>query len=302
MPIDVVTGAFSYTGRYLTKRLLDAGHSVRTLTGRSVPQDAAGLPIEVHPYNFDNYQALQDSLRGAGTFYITYWVRYPHGATTYERAVQNTKTLFRAARDAGVERVVYVSIANPSLDSPLPYYSSKAHLEETLQASGVSHAILRPTVIFGAEDVLINNIAWIVRRFPLFAVPGDGRYALQPIYVEDMAALMVEAGLREDSFVQDAAGPEVFPFADLIRAIARTTGRRIGLLHLSPNVALALSRMIGLLVRDVVLSRDEVIGLMDNLLVSSHPPLGRTRLSDWLSENAGNVGLRYHNELARHFR
>ncbi|MCC6483892.1 MAG: NAD(P)H-binding protein [Armatimonadetes bacterium] len=302
MPLDVVTGAFSYTGRYLTKRLLTAGHCVRTLTGRRVEHRELDVPVEIYPYNFDDYEALLESLRGASTFYITYWVRYPHGETTYEKAVENTKMLFRAAKDAGVRRVVYVSIANPSLDSPLPYYRGKAQLEEALMSSGVSCAILRPTVIFGAEDVLINNIAWIVRRFPVFAVPGDGHYALQPIFVEDMAQLMLEAGQREDSFVQDAAGPEVFTFDDLIRTIARVTGRKTVLLHLSADLALGLSRIIGLLVRDVVLTREEVLGLMDNLLISGQPSLGRTLLSDWLAANAGVVGARYHNEIARHFR
>jgi uncharacterized protein YbjT (DUF2867 family) len=94
-------------------------------------------------------------------------VRFPHGTSTFETAVQNTRTLIQAAKDAGIQRIIHVSIANPSLDSPLEYYSGKAKLERAVMDAGLSYAILRPTVIFGTEDILINNIAWFIRHFPV---------------------------------------------------------------------------------------------------------------------------------------
>jgi NADH dehydrogenase len=196
---------------------------------------------------------------------------------------------------------VHVSITNPSPESPLPYFKGKAALEQSLTESGLSYAILRPTVIYGAEDILINNIAWILRHFPVFAIPGSGSYRLQPIFVEDMAELAVQAGFRTENQVSDAVGPDIFSFDELLDLLARSLGSHALRLHLPQGLALALSRVIGMLLGDVVLTQDEIAGLSANLLVSSAPPSGWTRLEDWLKENRATVGLRYASELKRHY-
>ena len=300
--MDVVTGAFGYTGKYITRRLLSQGRRVRTLTGHPERPNPFGAQVDAAPFQFDRPDALAESLRGAATLYNTYWVRFAHGGTTFEEAIRNTQTLFAAAAAAGVRGLVHVSISNPSEDSPLPYFRGKAILERALAQSGLSQAIIRPTVIFGPEDILINNIAWILRRFPVFAVPGAGQYRMQPVFVEDMAEICVDAGRRDDDLVMDAVGPEVFSFEELVRLIARTIGSRAWIGHAPAGMALLLSRLVGAAVGDVVLTADEVKGLMANLLVSAGPPTGRTRLSDWLAENAGTVGAHYASEVRRHFR
>ena len=142
----VITGAFSYTGKYATRLLLSRGHKVRTLTYHPERANPFGDQVQVFPYNFDNPEQLTQTLRGASTLINTYWVRFPRGQTTFETAVRNTRTLIRAAKDAGVKRIVHVSIANPSLESPLGYYKGKAHVEKAVIDSGLSYAILRPTV------------------------------------------------------------------------------------------------------------------------------------------------------------
>jgi uncharacterized protein YbjT (DUF2867 family) len=301
-PLDVVTGAFGYSGKYITELLLARGRRVRTLTSRWREPHSLGPGFTAAPFNFDRPDALCAELAGADTLYNTYWVRFPHGEHTHERAIENTRTLIRAAREAGVRRLVHVSIANPTEDSPLPYYRGKALLEREIAASGLSHAILRPTVIFGPEDILINNIAWFVRRFPVFGVPGSGRYGIQPIFVEDFARLAVEAGERRGNEILDAAGPEQFSFEELVRLIAHTLGRRVKTLHVAPALAWLFTRLVGLSVGDVILTRDEIRGLMGDLLVSHQQPTGTTRLSDWLRENAQTVGKTYASELRRHFR
>lgn len=298
----VVTGAFGYTGRYLTHRLLAKGITVKTLTGHPNRPNPFGERVQAMSFNFDRPDELAKSLEGAAVLYNTYWVRFTHDATTFDQAVENTKTLVRAAKEAGVRRLVHVSIANADPNSNLPYYRGKGRLEQFIRESGLSYAILCPTVIYSAEDVLINNIAWIVRRFPVFGVPGKGDYGIQPIFVEDMVDLMIEAGSRSENMHVDAVGPEVFTFEELVRLIARKLNRNIVLLHLPPGLALLASQLIGLLVNDVVLTREEVDGLMAGLLVSKRPPTGKTKLSEWLSQNAERVGVRYASELGRHFR
>ncbi len=300
--LNVVTGAFGFTGKYITRRLLERGQRVLTLTNHPERPNPFGEEVAVAPYDFERPEALVETLRGATTLYNTYWVRFDHGRTTFVQAVANSRALFRAAAAAGVERVVHVSITNASESSTLPYFRGKGEVEAALRQVDVSHAILRPTVVFGPEDILINNIAWLLRRFPLFPVPGSGEYRLQPVFVDDLARLAVEAGESGESVVLDAVGPEIYTFNELAERIRTAVGSRARLVHLPSGLALLLSRVVGMVVRDVILTSDEVRGLMDSLLVSADAPSGKTRLSDWLAASSHRVGERYASELARHFR
>lgn len=297
----VITGAFSYTGKYATRILLDRGYRIRTLTYHPEHENPFGNNVQVFPYNFDNPERLTASLRGASTLINTYWVRFPRGKSTFEGAVRNTQTLIRAVKDAGVQRIVHVSIANPSLESSLGYYQGKARLEQAVAESGLAYTILRPTVIFGLEDILINNIAWFVRSFPVFAIPGDGRYSLRPIYVEDMARLIADAVEQEGNTVLDAVGPETYTFEELVRLIADKLGRRIRAVHVPTPVAYIATRMAGWVVGDVVLTWEEYRGLMAGLLAPEGTATGEICLSQWLAANREQVGRRYASEVARHY-
>ena len=216
--------------------------------------------------------------------------------------MKNTKVLFDAAADAGVGRVVHFSVANASVGSTLPYFRGKGQVEEILKASGMSSAIIRPTLVFGEGDLLLNNMAWALRRFPVFPVFGTGDYQVQPIYAGDLAAQAVAAGSGSDNFVADAAGPDTFTFEELLRLLASGIGTRVRLVHTPPSVGFAMTRLVGLLLRDVMLTRDEVDGLMAGLLTSEVSPNGTTKLGDWLSEDADALGRGYVSELRRNFR
>ena len=307
MALHVVTGAFSYSGRYITRRLLEAGHTVKTLTGHPHRRDPFDGAVEAMPYHFDDPVALARSLAGAETLTITYWIRFEYGGMTFRQAVANTKKLFDAAQQAGVRRVVYVSIANPhrGREMGLPYYAGKADLEDTLQASSLSHAILRPTVLFGAtpgEDVLINNIAYLLRRLPVFGVPGRGDYPIQPMHVDELARMAVEAGQRSDNLTRDAVGPDVFSFKALLQRIKMVTGSRALLVNLPPGLAWLGSRALSVLLDDMLLTRDEVKGLMGGLLKSDEAAQGETSLAAWLEAHDDQLGQGYASELARHYR
>lgn len=297
--IHVVTGAFGYSGKYITTRLLAEGHRVRTLTNSINRPNPFGDKIEAHPFNFDNPDALVDSLRGAKVLYNTYWVRFNYTLFNHADAVRNTLTLFTAAQRAGVERIVHVSITNPSEDSPLDYFSGKARLERALKESGLSYAILRPTVLFGKEDILINNIAWALRHLPIFGTFGDGSYRLQPIYVDDLAALAVDQGKRQEDVTIDAIGPETFSYRELVAVIARILGVLRPILAMPPTLAYTAGWTLGLFLGDVMITWPEVRGLMADLLYTDSPAAGSTSLTDWARENRDRLGVRYASELAR---
>jgi uncharacterized protein YbjT (DUF2867 family) len=298
---DVVTGAFSYTGKYVTRRLLGAGRKVRTITGHPNRPHEFGGQVEIAPLDFRNPAGLVKALQGARVLYNTYWVRFNHSGRTFDEAVTNSRVLIRAAREAGVAKIVHLGIANPSLDSHLAYYSGKAQVEEAIFDSGLAYSILRPTVIFGLEDILINNIAWFTRNFPVFAIPGNGRYELQPIFVEDIADLALREGQSEGNHILDTVGPETFSFETLVRLVAQAVGANPRFLHVSPRAALRMLRFAGPALGDVILTKEEIDGLMANLLISKCPPAGRTRFSAWLAQNTGVLGTRYSSELRRHY-
>ena len=300
----VVTGASGYSGRYIARRLLDRGDAVRTLTGRPERPGLFGDRVVAHPYSFSDPGALARSLEGVDTLFNTYWIRFARGGLTHDVAARNSHTLFSAARAAGVRRVVHVSITNADIDSPLPYFRGKALVEQALRNSGLSHAILKPAILFGREDILINNVAWLLRRFPVHPIAGSGDYRVQPIFVEDLAELAIHTADGEGDVEIDAVGPEVFAYEEMVALIADTVGASSRIVHVRPWAAMLGARLIGLLVRDVVLTRDEVDGLTADLLVSKsgEPPTGKTRLSDWLAANADSLGTRYASEIQRHYK
>lgn len=299
---DVVTGAFSYSGRYIAQRLLSIGRAVKTLTRHPGRPNPFGNRVQAASLNFADFRGLVESLRGATILYNTYWVRFSHGNVTFERAVANSGNLIRAAKEAGVRRIVHLSVSNPSEDSPFPYFRGKAAVERMIRESGLSYAIIRPTVVYGGEDILINNIAWLLRRFPLFPVAGTGQYRLQPVFVEDMAELAVEAGQRNDNAILNAAGPEIYTFESLVRLIASRVRSRAAIVHVHPRFLNLLSQVTGYVVNDVLLTKDELGALMANLLDPGGPPTVRGSFSEWLARNADALGRQYASELERHFR
>lgn len=297
--IHAVTGAFGFSGKYIAQRLLSEGRRVITLTNSADRANPFGGRVAAYPFHFEQPELLAEALAGVETLYNTYWVRFNHPLFRHADAVRNTLILFEAARQAGVRRVVHVSITNPSADSPLEYFSGKARLEQALIESGLSYAILRPTVLFGPEDILINNIAWMLRRLPIFGVFGDGSYKLQPIYVDDLAGLAVQWGATRDNIVLNAIGPETFTYRELVETIGRLIGARRPVIGVPPAVGYWAGWLVGKLKGDVTITREEITGLMDNLLYVETPPTGTTKLTDWVTAHAGTVGRHYANELAR---
>ncbi len=300
--LDVVTGAFSYSGAAITRQLLDRGHQVRTLTGHP-GRAPAGTPVEVRPLDFAAAGELRRSLDGAHTFYNTYWVRFAYGQVTHEVAVANSRLLFAAAAAAGVQRIVHVSITNPSPTAADSYFRGKALVEQALAECGVpSHAIARPAILFGRGGVLLNNIAWLLRRLPVFAIGGHGDYRLRPIHVDDLAALCVGLGARSDTVTVDAVGPQSVTFRQLVEEIRAAVGSR-SLIVPVPGAAIpVLARALGALLRDTLLTPEEYRSMAAGLADSAGPATGGIGVTDWIREHGDELGRRYASELDLHFR
>jgi uncharacterized protein YbjT (DUF2867 family) len=297
--LHVVTGAFGYCGSYITRLLRDRGDRVRTLTNHPGDPQRFGGHVEVAPLDFAEPKTLARNLEGASTLFNTYWIRFPFRGVDFDRAVSNSKALFDAARTAQVPRIVQISITGASEALDLPYFRGKGLVEQSLIASGLSYAILRPALIYGPEDILLNNIAWLLRRFPLFMIPGTGEYRVQPVFVEDLARLAVEGSDRRDNYIIDAVGQETYTFNGLVESVKRAVGSRAIILHVPPVAVRMIAGIIGRITGDITLTEDEIKGLMADLLVSNDRPTAPDRLSVWIHQNAAELGRHYASEMAR---
>jgi uncharacterized protein YbjT (DUF2867 family) len=299
--VDVVTGAFSYSGAAIARHLVAAGRRVRTLTGHP-ERGSGGSEIDVRPLNFDDPAELAASLAGSATLYNTYWIRFAYGSMDHSLAVENSKTLFRAAKRAGVRKIVHVSILHPSAASPYPYFRGKALVERALVECGLPHACLRPSVLFDEHGVLLNNIAWLLRRLPIFAVGGGGGYRVRPIHVDDLARLALSAAAWPEDRVVDAVGPERPTFVELVGLIHAAVRSRARIVRVPAPILLGASKALGAVMHDVLLTEDEYHSMAAGLADSDAPATGTVQLSEWLADHGDALGTRYANELDLHFR
>ncbi len=294
-----VTGAFGYSGKYITQQLLDEEKKVIALTNSINRVNPFGDRIKAYPYNFENPDKLAEILSDVSVLYNTYWVRFNHKDFNHAEAMVNSLILFQSAKKAGVKRIVHLSVTNPDIDSKLPYFSGKAMLEKALINSEISYAILRPAIMFGGEDILINNIAWMLRRLPVMGIFGDGKYKMCPIYIKDLAKLASEQGEKTENVIINAIGPETYSYKDAVKVIGDIIGKKRLLVHIPPVFALIAGWMIGIIMKDTVITREEIAGLMNNNLFADTPPYGNTKFSEWVAQNKDMLGIKYASELAR---
>lgn len=304
MKTIAITGVLGYSGRYIAAEAARRGWRVIGLTnsGGRLP-NPAGYELRALPWG-----EAGNTLVGVDVLVNTYWVRFTHrggghAAFSHTQAVENTKTMFRAAVEAGVSRIVHTSITHPDAASPLPYFCGKAELEQALAATGLPHSILRPAVLFGKtpqESILINNMAWCLRRLPCVATFGMGRYRLQPIHVQDFAELALrEAESTDRASVIHATGPETYTFRELWHMLAGALRLRRPILPVPAGVGYAAACVLGRLMGDVMLTRDEIRGLCEDRLAVDTPPAGQTSLRDWAYRHAATLGKTYQSELSR---
>lgn len=296
---DLVTGAFGNTGRAITALLTARDRRVRTLTNHA-PGAGAGERdrIEAVRYAFGEPDRLARAFDGVDTFYNTFWMR-TGDASGYDLAVARCRALIDAAASAGVRRIVQLSVAHPSLDSPYPYFRAKARVEAAVAACGVPSAVVRPALIFGGESVLVNNLAWVLRHSPVFGIAGDGNYRVRPVHVDDVARLCVDVAAGDAAVTVDAVGPERPTYRELVTTVRDAVGARTRVVSMPPRLVLAASKALGFVLRDEVLTRDELVSTIEGLADTEGPPTGSVSLRAWVAEHAAELGRSYVNERRR---
>ena len=294
----VITGAFSFTGAAVAGELLQRGWNIHTLTNRRPPPGSDHFTTA--PLSFDAAH-LRRQLAGADAFVNTYWVRLPWAGQTFQTAVRNSKLLIEAAIQAGVSRFVHVSVSNAGSNANLGYYRGKAEVEAAIRDSSLAYAIVCPTLIVGPTDVLTNNIAWFVRHFPIFPLPDGGHYRLQPLTLADAGRIIANEVESQRTEQIDAAGPDVMTFREYVRTIAKACGVTKLIVRVPSRIALSVLKLIQMILKDVVLTREELLGLKQEALLSRNTSLATESVTQWLMANGKTLGRRYANDLERHF-
>ncbi|MFL5719692.1 MAG: SDR family oxidoreductase, partial [Chloroflexota bacterium] len=285
----------------IARALVEAGNEVITLTRRVDHGDPLAVDIKAVALDFGRPAELAEALQGVDTLFNTYWIRFPRGTASFERAIAETNVLLAAARQAGVRRIVHVSVVGADQDGPTPYVRAKGVVEYAVKTSGLEWSIVRPTLTYGPDDILVNNMAWALRRLPVYGMPGDGHYPIQPVHVDDVARICIELANGEPGQIVDAAGPDQLPFRQMVEIVRSAVGSRSLVVPMPTWAVLGAARLLGLLVRDVVLTRHEVFELSTGFLTSIQPPRGEVRFEGWVREHADGLGRRWSSELARNY-
>jgi len=301
--VVLITGASGFIGGAIATCLVGRA-DVRSLT--SHPEKSRFCDtVKSFAYEFDRDDGMADAFRGVDVFVNSYYVRFNYAGVTFEDAVARSRVLFAHARAAGVRRIVHVSVSNANEASDLPYYRNKGRIEALIRESGIEHTILRPALVVGDGDILVNNIAYFLRQLPVFTVFGDGLYVAQPMTVEAFADVALEAvhGLHRNATLP-VAGPRDWTFLEMVRAIRRAVGARTAIVPAPASFSFAGLKIAGWLLGDVVLTGDEIKGLTRGYLCSDQPVRRGEDFSDWLSrpDVVSKLGVHYESELARHFR
>ena len=297
----VITGATGYTGRCITKKLLNSKSNITTLVSNISRSNPFGNKIHIELFDFEHPNKLAQKFKGVDIFFNTYYVRFNYKKISFDKAVKNTRLLINAAKKAGVKKVVHISVVNPSKNSKFSYFRGKALIEDIIKKSGICYTILRPALLFGEGDILINNIAWMLRHYNVFFIPGNGNYKIQPIFVEDLADMAIKESKSKCNKVIDAIGPETFTYKQMVMMISKEIHSNSKIFNINSYMALLASNMVGHLVNDIILTKSELWAMKANLLFVNNKPTAKTKFSQWLKKNANKLGINYNSELKRNF-
>ena len=253
----LVTGGTGLVGAAAVRELVRRGKPVAVLTRDpdSAAQRFPDLAVEARRGDVRDAESLRSAFAGIET--VVSSVQFPNspienrrkGWTFEEIDERGTANQAAAARDAGVQRFVYVSGAGAAPDAEKHWFISKWRAEEAVRAGGIPHVIIRFTWVYGPEDVALNRFLGFARRLPFVPTFGDGRQQMQPIFIDDAGRLLADAvDLREaDNRTFEAGGPERMTMDEVIRTALDVAGRHRPILHLPAAVGKLLATFLQLL-------------------------------------------------------
>jgi uncharacterized protein YbjT (DUF2867 family) len=251
-----IFGGTGFIGRHVVRRLAARGARIRVISrnwrvhGRDLQPMGNVGQIVGGPVDLKSEPALTETLTGSHVVINLIGILYETRRQKFaEVQGELPGRIGRAAAAAGAERMVQISAIGADPSSESAYARSKAQGEETVRAAFPGTAIMRPSIVVGAEDGFFNRFAAMARLLPALPLIGGGETRFQPVWVGDVASAIVAALERDDARGEtfELGGPKVYSFAELMRYMLRVIGRRRLLLPLSFGLAELQARFLELL-------------------------------------------------------
>jgi uncharacterized protein YbjT (DUF2867 family) len=239
----LVAGGSGFIGSAVVRRLVSAGAEVAVMTAhpKRTRSKIEGMGALVVPGDVMDAASLESAVEGAEAVvqalsFPTYPVEKPRKRYTFEEFDHlGTERLAMAAAKAGVRKYVFSSGAGAAPDSPKVWYRAKWFGEEAIRATGVPHAIIRPSWVYGPGDKALNKFVAFHRWLPMVPVVGDGSQRLQPVFVEDVAQAMAQAAdPTGPAGTFEIGGPDVTTMNEILRTMMEVRGKVKPLIHFPP--------------------------------------------------------------------
>ncbi|HXR24984.1 MAG TPA: NAD(P)H-binding protein [Candidatus Binataceae bacterium] len=247
--IIAIAGGSGFIGRAIVRRLAAIpGLTVRVLTRDPVKARvrlAAEGKVDFVSADVNDPARLATVIAGADTIinavqFDGYPIEKPSRGLTFNRVdYGGTVSLIAATKAAGVPNFIYISGAAADERSPNPAFRAKGRAERALRDAGLAFTILRPSLVYGPEDRVVNGLAKAIRMMPVMVVPGSGQQKLRPLLVDDLAACVALAiGGRGRNGIYEVGGPDPMTFDELVRLVMEITGHKRPIIHVPENLLL----------------------------------------------------------------
>jgi len=286
----VVGGCTGLVGRAVLREF-GPTHRIRSLHRRPTEAEASG-GVEVVAGDAREIADWGPYLRGVDTVLNLAWYREPRHRH-FVRLADGLLRLVRDAEAAGVRRFVHVSVpdAPPRMETDLPYLAQKRRVDRAIEASRLSYAIVRPTMLFGPRDVLLTVMLRTIQRYHRFPMFGDGLYHVSPIATGDLAAILRREGERGARTNVMVGGPERWVYRDLTDAMFRALGRSPRYVRLSPANSVRLASFLERVGSSLLYAYEVEWLLADLLGLPPYEGLGRPLASagPFLESEAGRL-------------
>ena len=257
----IVTGGTGFVGRKLVNRLLAKDHSVTVIARREPAEDIFDADVTFLAGSVHDPISLEGAFQGADVVYHLVGIIAETKTDTFEKTVaQGTRNVVDACLRTKVTKLLYLSAMGTSIEAPTAYHRTKFAAEQAVTASGIDFVIFRPSVIFGPGDGFVSLLTRLIKMSPVTPVIGDGKYKLQPVYIDDVVLAMVQSLATPEAIgkIIELGGPEKLEYLEILNIIKRVLGKSRVNFHIPIWVMKPIAVCLEKIIKPAPITRDQL--------------------------------------------